>query len=80
MNSNGKKLAIFVCSIFAAAGCADAASVTAPPRNVADSPSFDGGGWFGTGNRNDSTTTNPPATSQEPRVTADGGGWFGTGN
>ena len=82
MHSTGKKLTILVCSIFAAGGCADAANVTAPPRIVAESPSFSGGGWFGTGNRSDSTTTNPIGTSQgEPEVvSADGGGWFGTGN
>ena len=81
MHSTGKKLTILVCSVFAAAGCADAASITAPPRSAAESPAFDGGGWFGTGNRTDSTTRNPSATSQEePQLTADGGGWFETGN
>ena len=83
MQSTGKKLMILVCSIFAAGGCADAATITAPPRTLAGSPSVDvGGGWFGTGNRTDSTTTTQSGTSQEEPevVTADGGGWFGSGN
>jgi hypothetical protein len=81
MHRIGKKLTILACSIVAAAGCADAASVTAPPRSAAETPSFDGGGWFGTGNRTDTATTNPSANSEEePQVTAEGGGWFGTGN
>lgn len=79
MHSTGKKLTILAC-VLAVGGCADAASVTAPPRSGADSPAaFDGGGWFGTGNRSDSTST-PPQQQSEPQETADGGGWFGTGN
>jgi hypothetical protein len=81
MHRTGKMLTVLVCGIFAAARCADAASITAPPRSPGETPSFDGGGWFGTGNRTDSTTVDPSATSQEePKVTLDGGGWFGTGN
>jgi hypothetical protein len=82
MHNSRKRLAILVCTIFAAGGCADAANLTAPPRTVAESPSFNGGGWFGTGNRTDSTTIAPTGTSQvEPKEgITDGGGWFGTGN
>jgi len=79
----GKKLTgILVCAIVAAAGCTDAADLTGPRQMVAESPLFDGGGWVGSGNRNDSTTTNPttPSTStEEPGVTL-GGGWVGSGN
>lgn len=65
MHSMGKKFTIFVCSIFATAGCADAASVTASAPIEAESPSFDaGGGWFGTGNRSDSTFVHPDGESQ----------------
>jgi len=83
MHSTGKSFMILVCSVFAAGGCVDAASITAPPKIVTQSPSFDGGGgWFGTGNRTDSTTTTQSSTVQEEPeiVTADGGGWFGSGN
>lgn len=82
MRRNGLKLTgIIICAITAAAGCTDPVRVTNPQQTSAGTPSFDGGGWFGTGNRTDTTTTNPTATSQgEPEVTADGGGWFGTGN
>jgi hypothetical protein len=81
MHNKGRKLTgILVCTILTTAGCADSASITAPSRSAAESPSFDGGGWFGTGNRTDSTTTNPSATSQEEPHVTDGGGWFGTGN
>jgi hypothetical protein len=82
MNGTGRKFAILVCSIVAIGGCADAESITAPPRMVSGTPAFDtGGGWFGTGNRTDSTATTPSSSSQGGTVvTADGGGWFGTGN
>ena len=86
MHSTRKKIVILACTIFTTAGCADAAKITAPTRTVPGSSSFDvGGGWFGTGNRTDSTTTttSAPAASQneaELGTAADGGGWFGSGN
>jgi hypothetical protein len=73
MHSTGKKFTILVCGIFAAAGCVDAASVTAPPWSVPESPSLNAGGWFGTGNRADSASGSD--TCAEER----GGGWVGPG-
>jgi hypothetical protein len=78
MHTGKKLIGILVCIIIAAAGCGDRAEVTAP-NPAAESPLFDGGGWVGSGNRNDSTTV-PTATATADSGSSRGGGWVGSGN
>lgn len=87
MQKSKTLIAILLCALTAAAGCGDAADVTAPSTSVAESPLFDGGGWVGSGNRTDTTSTNPTSTStpsgtstEDDPGTGRGGGWVGSGN
>lgn len=68
----GKKLAAILMGsmLAAAAGCADG-DLTGP-RVAPDTPSYDGSGWAGSGNRteSDSSTT----------ISSGGSGWAGSGN
>lgn len=84
------RLAVLVLAAAAAvAGCVDGASVTEPQMQPVG-PSFDGTGWFGSGNRSDSTAppTNSATNTSAPlaapgdsgQAAVEGTGWFGSGN
>jgi hypothetical protein len=87
MQIRARLAALILAAAFA--GCADAARVTGPQQQPAG-PSFNGTGWFGSGNRSDSTaaptnsTTITSSTLEAPGdsalAAANGTGWFGSGN
>lgn len=64
-----KKLSAILFGTLLAAACADGGQITEPPLRAPDAPALDGIGWAGSGNRSDSTATEPT-----------GSGWAGSGN
>jgi hypothetical protein len=79
MHNRKKLIGILACTIIAAASaCGDSADVTAP-ISAPPSPLYNGGGWVGSGNRNDSTTISPASATADSSALL-GGGWVGSGN
>jgi hypothetical protein len=82
--SVGRKLAFLVVGflVSAATACSDD-TVTAPERAAPGIPSYDGGGWTGSGSRieqQDSSTITSDFNGTSGTVVGRGGGWTGSGS